>query len=82
MPKRRVLKNRNEEQEQQQEQHVEEEQQESQSTNEPHQPQRKITQFVNGQQKEYHYRTTVKSFEELDKFQFQVNAKKIIKVDQ
>jgi hypothetical protein len=78
MPKRRVLKNRNDEEQeqeqpQQQEQHLEEEQQqESPSTNELQQPPSKITQNVNGQQKEYHYRTTVKSYEELDNFRFQV----------
>jgi hypothetical protein len=81
MPKRRVLKNRNEkqvEQPHQQEQHVEEEEQQQSTTstsNEPQQPPRKISQFLNGQQKEYHYLTTVNSCEELDKFRFKVNAK-------
>jgi hypothetical protein len=81
MPKRKVLKNRNEEQEQpqQQGQHAEgEQQQQSTSTNDEPQPPKKMIQFVKGQpkQKEYHYRTTVKSYEELDKFRFQVTQKK------
>jgi hypothetical protein len=79
MPKQRVLKNRNEEQErpQQQEQHVGKGQQQLQSTNKlQQQPPRKITQNVKkGPPKEYRYQTTVKSFEELDKFRIQVIQK-------
>jgi hypothetical protein len=74
MPKRRVLKNQNEEYEQpqQQEQHVEEGQ--STTSNElQRQPPRKITQTVKkSPPKEYRYLTTVKSSEELDEFRFQV----------
>jgi hypothetical protein len=62
MPKRRVLKKRNDEEEQQQQS----------TSNEPQQPPRKITQFVDGQQREYHFMKTVKSLEELDKIRFQV----------
>jgi hypothetical protein len=68
MPKQRVLKNRNEEKEQpqQQEQHLEEEQ-----------PPRKMTRIFKGQRREYHYVTTVKLFEELDEFRFQVRKMSI-----
>jgi hypothetical protein len=76
MPKRSVIKNRNDEQEQpQQKQRAEEEQQQSTTSNDEPQPPKKMTQFLNGQQKEYHYRTSVKSYEELDKFRFQVIQK-------
>jgi hypothetical protein len=79
MPKQRVLKSRNEEkvQPQQQEQHVGKgQQQQATSTNElQQQPPRKMTIIVKkgGQPREYLYQTTVNSFEELDKFRFQVN---------
>jgi hypothetical protein len=82
MPKQRVLKNRNgEQQPQQQEQHVGKGQQQSMLTNGlQQQPPRKMTITVKkgGQPKEYHYQTTVNSFEELDKFRFQVFNSKII----
>jgi hypothetical protein len=81
MPKQRVLKSRNEEkvEPQQQKQQVGKgQQQQATSTNElrlPQQPPRKMTITVKkgGQPREYLYQTTVNSFEELDKFRFQVN---------
>jgi hypothetical protein len=67
------MKRKNTDQEERPQQQVEE-----QSTIEL-QPPRKITPIINGQQREYHYRTSVKSYEELDKFRFQVYAKNKIK---
>jgi hypothetical protein len=83
MPKRKVLKNRNDYEQEKPQQHVEEEQQQQQSTSTKElqlqqQPPRKMTLTVikkGGQPREYHYRTTVKSFEELDKFRFEVTQK-------
>jgi hypothetical protein len=82
MPKQRVVKNRNGEQEQpqQQEQHMGQGKQHSMPSNElklQQQPPRKMTITVKkgGQPREYHYRTTVNSFEELDKFRFEVIKK-------
>jgi hypothetical protein len=50
-------------------------QQQSTTSNELQQPPRMVTQIVNGQQREYHYLKTVKSFEELDTFRIRVKAK-------
>jgi hypothetical protein len=41
-------------------------------------PSMKMTKIINGQERKYYYLKTVKSYEELDKYRFKVNLKKIL----
>jgi hypothetical protein len=45
------------------------------TSNDEPQPPSKITPIINGQQREYHYMTTVKSLDELNTVRFQVTEK-------